>query len=358
MQPRAIHQFHAGSAYGDGITNGMFFIQKILRQSGYRSEIYCIHVDPLLSDRIRPYAAYPDHADDLLLAHYSLGSDDDAWIATRRHRKVLIYHNITPAHFFPDGSRLRELSQSGRRQLGLWATSNVFAGAIADSAFNGAELLALGFPSVIDIGLLVDLERIRTDAWNSGIRSEIAGARNLLFVGRVCDHKNQLDLVRMITHLGRISDVPVRLLLAGSTASDEYEAETRRLIGALPGPDQARMLGRRDNEDIYALYRSADLYVSFSQHEGFGMPLVEAMAFDLPVLAHSAGSIAATLGTGGLVLDEATPEAHGGGRQTGSARTSYCGVRSSRVNARRSCVTNVRRWSARLSDICANRDLR
>ena len=190
----------------------------------------------------------------------------------------------------------------------MWATSNVFAGAIADSAFNGDELLALGFPSVIDIGLLVDLERIRTDAWNSGIGQEIAGARNLLFVGRVCEHKNQLDLVRMITHLGRISDVPVRLLLAGSTASDEYEAEIRRLMEALPDPDQARMLGRRDNQDIYALYRSADLYVSYSQHEGFGMPLVEAMAFDLPVLAHSAGSIAATLGTGGLVLDDATPE--------------------------------------------------
>ena len=77
---------------------------------------------------------------------------------------------------------------------------------------------------------------------------------------------------------------------------------------ALPGTDQARMLGRRSDEDIYALYRAADLYVSFSRHEGFGMPLVEAMAFDLPVLAHSAGGTAATLGSGGLILSDATPE--------------------------------------------------
>ena len=308
MQPRAIHQFHAGSAYGDGITNGMFFIQKILRQSGYHSNIYCMHIDPLLADRILPYASYEDNADDLLLAHYSLGNDDDAWITTRRSPRILIYHNITPSSFFPAGSRLRELSESGRRQIGLWASSNVFAGAIADSAFNGAELLTLGFPSVRNIGLLVDLERIRTDAWNSSVSAEIAGARNLLFVGRICEHKNQLDLVRMIRHLGLISDLPVRLLLAGSTTSDEYNAEIRRCMDALPGVDQVRMLGRRDNEDIYALYRTADLYVSFSQHEGFGMPLVEAMAFDLPVLTHSAGSIAATLGTGGLILNDAKPE--------------------------------------------------
>ena len=308
MHPRAIHQFHAGSAYGDGITNGMFFIQKILRESGYHSNIYCIHVDPVLSDRILPYASHEDNAEDLLLAHYSLGSDDDAWITTRRSPRVLVYHNITPAYFFPDGSRLKELAEAGRRQIDQWVASRIFVGAIADSVFNGAELLMAGFPSVANIGLLVDLERIRTNAWSGDIALEIVGARNLLFVGRVCEHKNQLDLVRMMRHLGRISDVPVRLLLVGSTASDGYEADILRFIDALPGADQARLLGRRSDEDVYALYRAADLYVSFSQHEGFGMPLVEAMAFDLPVLAHSAGGIAATLGSGGLILNDATPE--------------------------------------------------
>jgi glycosyltransferase involved in cell wall biosynthesis len=308
LHPRAIHQFHSGSAYGDGITNGMFFIQKILQESGYHSNIYCIHVDPILSDRILPCASYEDDAEDLLLVHYSLGTDDDAWITTLRSQRVLVYHNITPAHFFPDGSRLKELAETGRQQIDRWATSKIFAGAIADSAFNGAELLAAGFPSVADIGLLVDLERIRTETWGSDVAVEIAGARNLLFVGRVCEHKNQLDLVRMMRHLGKISDVPVRLLLVGSTASDKYEADVLRFIDALPGTDQARMLGRRSDEDIYALYRAADLYVSFSQHEGFGMPLVEAMAFDLPVLAHSAGGTAATLGSGGLILNDATPE--------------------------------------------------
>jgi glycosyltransferase involved in cell wall biosynthesis len=308
LHPRAIHQFHTGAAYGDGITNGMFFIQKILRQSGYRSDIYCIEIDPGLLDRVLPYASYEDNYDDLLLVHYSLGSGEDDWITARRSPRVLVYHNITPAHFFPDGHWLRALAEGGRRQLAQWASSVTFAGAIADSAFNGDELLTLGFRSVANVGLLVDLERIRAHKWNSGIATEVAGARNLLFVGRVCENKNQLALVQMMRHLGRISDVPVRLLLVGSTTLDDYEADVRRAIDAVSSSAPVRMLGRRSDEDVYALYRAADVYVSFSQHEGFGMPLVEAMAFDLPVLAHSAGSVAATLGPGGLILNDTTPE--------------------------------------------------
>ncbi len=313
MRPRAIHQFHTGGYYGDGIGNGMFFIQKILRRSGYRSNIYCLNIDPPLADRVLPHTSYEDSPEDLLLAHYSLGSMDDDWITTRRSPRVLVYHNITPAHFFPEGNPLRPLIESGRRQLAAWATSGTFAGAIADSAFNGEELLSLGYQSVTNIGLLVDLERIRAHPRSGGIADEIAGARNLLFVGRVCENKNQLDLVRMMRHLGRGhpgqgSEVPVRLLLVGATSGDAYEAEISRAISELPDPGQVRLLGRRSDEDVYGLYRAADVYVSASLHEGFGMPLVEAMSFDLPVLANAAGSVAATLGSGGLILNDLTPE--------------------------------------------------
>jgi glycosyltransferase involved in cell wall biosynthesis len=308
LDPRCIHQFHTSAVYGDGIANGMFFIQKILRKSGYTSNIYCIHIDPRLSDRILPFTNHQDNLEDLLLVHYSLGSHVDPWITNLRLPRVMVYHNITPAHFFPDGSGLKYLAETGRRQLARWARAGTFMGAIAVSAFNGEELTQIGYPSVADIGLLVDLERIRAHAWNKGVAAEITGARNLLFVGRVCEHKNQLGLVRMMERLVAVSDVPVRLLLVGRTSSDAYEAEVVRAIDRLGSATEVRMLGHRDDEDLYALYRLADLYVSASQHEGFGMPLVEAMAFDLPVLAYAAGGIAATLGSGGLVLNNAAPE--------------------------------------------------
>jgi glycosyltransferase involved in cell wall biosynthesis len=308
MRPRAIHQFHSGSGYGDGITNGMFFIQKILRDSGYSSEIYCVNIDPLLKDRIRSFQCYSDSPEDLLLVHYSIGTCHDSFITDLRSPAVLVYHNITPAHFFPEGAWIRSLIDSGRRQLAQWAIDRHFIGAIADSEFNAEELANWGYSPIAPIGLLVDLDRIRSHAWNSRLAAESKGVRILLFVGRICEHKGQIDLVRMMERLNSIVDFPVRLLLAGATESDVYESELRNTISQLGLASSVVVLGKREDEDIYAFYRLADLYVSLSQHEGFGMPFVEAMAFDLPILALKTGGVATTLGTGGLVLESADPD--------------------------------------------------
>jgi glycosyltransferase involved in cell wall biosynthesis len=285
----------------------MFFIRNILRESGYVSEIYCVHVEPRYADEILSFDDYEDDPTNLILVHYSLGTYHDSWISQLRSFRVLVYHNITPYYFFPPDSELRRLADSGRRQLAQWAKDRHFTGAIADSEFNAEELAAWGYSPVEPIGLLVDLDRIRNHAWNTGVAGEIQGPRNLLFVGRLCTHKGQLGLVRMMGCLGAIMDLPVRLLLAGAAVADAYETDVRNAITRLGLEGKVAILGKREDEDIYALYRSADLYVSLSQHEGFGMPLVEAMAFDLPVLAFAAGSVAATLGPGGLVLENATP---------------------------------------------------
>ncbi len=322
MRPRAIHQFHAGSAPGDGITNAMFFIQAILRGAGLASDIHCIHVHPALAGRIRSHHEYGGHPDEVLLVHYSLGSDQDDWVAAQAARRILVYHNITPDHFFAAGSELARLAKAGRLQLERWAKEGTFAGAIADSDFNAGELTRLGFPLVESIGLLVDLDRIRAHAWTAAppadapiADAQAAGApapgapgtRTLLFVGRLCPHKNQAGLVHMMAHLAASPDLPVRLLLPGAEASGDYGRHVLDTAGQLGLGARVRLLGPVSDTEVYGLYRSADLYVSMSQHEGFGMPLVEAMAFDLPVLAHAAGSVGATLGQGGLVLAQATP---------------------------------------------------
>jgi glycosyltransferase involved in cell wall biosynthesis len=304
---KAIHQFHAGCRYGDGITNGMLFVQKILRESGYRSDIYCFDIDPRLAHHIHPANSYSSAADEVLLLHYSLGTQYDAWISAIRTPSILVYHNITPATFFPPDSELHRLVNSGRRQLAEWARQGRFVGAIADSTFNGDELAGWGYPSIASIGLLVDLDRLREHFWTRDLVHVDPQCQTLLFVGRLCEHKGQLDLVRMM-HLLRSGDRPVRLLLAGDTTSPSYEASVREEIAALGLEDCVRLLGKRPDEDIYALYRGADLYVSLSEHEGFGMPLVEAMAFDLPVLASDAGSVAATLGCGGIILKDRKSE--------------------------------------------------
>ena len=305
MTPRAIHQFHAGSAVGDGVTNAMFYLQAILRESGFASDIHCANIAPPLAGRIRDHRDYADHPDDVLLVHYSLGTEQDAWITGLRCHKILIYHNLTPEHFFPLHSGFRRWAEAGRTQLVAWATQGVFAGAIGVSDYNSAELRGWGFAPVATVGILVDLDRLR------GLSIPVAraadGVRTLLFVGRLVAHKGQRALVAMMRHLRARCDLPVRLVLAGAADGDGYDVEVLEAIAAAGLAGDVEIVSGLDDAGLCALYRSADLYVSMSQHEGFGMPLVEAMLFDLPVLALAAGSVAATLGPGGLVLAEGGP---------------------------------------------------
>ncbi|WP_461369754.1 glycosyltransferase family 4 protein [Candidatus Darwinibacter acetoxidans] len=302
MKRIAVHQFHAGSAYGDGITNAMFFIQRVLRQIGYRSEIYCVDVDIRLRGRVRHFTQLRPKPDDVVFIHYSMGHDQHKWIDQIPASKVLVYHNITPSYLLPSGSIVQRYAERGREQIRSWGRTNAFNAAIADSPFNAAELESAGFSSIRTIPLLVDINKIRNHSWSSLLTRELGSAITLLFIGRWSEHKGQLELVRMMNVLRELSREPVRLIVAGGVASPSYFEQVNAEIRNLRLEDNVLVFETLADEDVYALYRIADLYISLSQHEGFGMPLVEAMAFDIPVAAFAAGAIPSTLGTGGLLL--------------------------------------------------------
>ena len=281
----------------------MFYIQKILRDSGYRSEIYAVRIDLRLKDCVRSAAEFEDNPNDLVFIHYSLGTDHDDWIARLRSRRILIYHNITPEHFFPGAEWLQKLIRQGRAQLAAWAKERIFEGQIATSDYSALDLWRYGYNRIATIGVLVDLDRLRAHSWNREIGLDAPGTKTLLFVGRICEHKGQIELVEMMSHLAAISRVPTRLLLVGDVTSGAYEKKLLKAIEGRGLTDRVKWLGKLEDDDVYGLFRRADLYVSMSRHEGFGMPLVEAITFGLPVLARAGGSVAATLGEGGLVLE-------------------------------------------------------
>lgn len=283
----------------------MLLTQRILREAGFESEIFCLVFGSDIEGAVRHAREYVDDPRNVMLVHYSLGGPQDVWIDALQSRCVLVYHNITPAHFFPPGSELRRLSESGRRQLEQWAQIGRFVGAIADSDFNATELKSWGYENIASIPLLVDLERLRALSPAASLPVSMDGFRNILFVGRLCEHKGQRDLIRMLPPLMRRIDQPVRLLLAGATSSSDYDNLVRQDVRAYGLEDHVMLLGKLPDEEIKGLYGAVDAYVSLSKHEGFGMPLVEAMSMDLPVVALSAGSIAATLGDGGLIIESA-----------------------------------------------------
>ena len=127
--------------------------------------------------------------------------------------------------------------------------------------------------------------------------------RKLLFVGRVSPNKRQDDLLRMLAYYRRCIDPDAHLVLVGSYRDQPtYYARLRELSRALGLEDAVTFTGKVSTAALVAHYRAASCFVSLSEHEGFGVPLLEAMRFDLPVVAYDAAAVGETVGGAGLLL--------------------------------------------------------
>lgn len=308
-RPLAVHQFSPAVLAADGASNGMFLTQRMLRELGFVSEIYASMIDPALADDVRPAEDYEDAVDTLLLVHHTLGHDYGDWVSSRRARKVLVYHNITPAHFFAPDHPVHGLSLRGRAMLTDWHAQRTFDACIGMSDYNTNELKALGYDTVRTLPLLVDVEQCLDAPWDATLAARHEDRFTVLFVGRIAPNKCQRDLLEMMAALLPRMTQPVELILVGGTSDAEYEAQLRADIRHQGLTGHVHLTGKVDAAELFAWYRAANVFVCLSEHEGFGMPLLEAMLFDVPVIAWDSSNVAATLGTGGLVCREKSPAA-------------------------------------------------
>jgi len=300
MTPPSVHQFHPNVAVGDAVTNGMLLTRELLREMGLRSEIYAFIIGPGLEGDVRPYQALrPEGA--ALLVHHSHGHELEAWLAGVPARRFLVYHNITPARFFVPGSTHYRYSLLGREMLARHRER--MPAALADSEHNASELRALGYGDVRVLPLLFDLDAIRRAPHAPPQALGDDGAFHALFVGRIAANKCQHDLVQVAWYLRQLMPRPVRLALVGEyRGHDPYYRYLRDVIDRLDLSAEVRLTGHVSNEELYGWYRRADVFVCLSEHEGFGVPLVEAMALDVPIVAYQSSSVPETVGPGGLIV--------------------------------------------------------
>jgi glycosyltransferase involved in cell wall biosynthesis len=271
---------------------------------GRRSELFADarHIAPDLAGQVRPHTEWDAVAQpgDVAVLHYSIASPAFAWIAERAGRTAIHYHNITPARLlWRDAPGIARECADGRRMLGDLAGE--VAAAAADSAFNAAELDELGFPDPHVLGVLRRPRpgRVRTRARD--------GRTRLLFVGRGIPNKAQHDLILALAAL-RQTGVDAELQLIGSWGGAEpYQRRCRRLAAALHVEDAVMIRGGISDDELSQAYADADAFVCLSDHEGFCVPLVEAMEANLPIVAYDAGAVAETVGEAALLLDEKPP---------------------------------------------------
>jgi glycosyltransferase involved in cell wall biosynthesis len=308
MKP-PVHQLLAALSYGDAIGNEALQIRRHLRAAGYASDIFAEHVHPRMAHLARPLFEYPrvSSPSTVCLFHFSIGSAAERLIYHAPDRLVVIYHNITPARFFLGfHPHLAGLCHHGRRELRAFAARTELA--LGDSEYNRRELEQAGFRATGVLPIVHDLAALERRPSRVVRRLYGDGRTHVVFVGRVIPNKKIDDLIRVFAVYQRYLDPRSRLLLVGDTRGHErYFRRLREMIEALR-VGEVVFTGQVDDDDLVAYYSLADAFVCLSEHEGYCVPLVEAMALGVPVVAYDAGAVGETLRGGGVLLQDKRPE--------------------------------------------------
>lgn len=306
-----VDQVVVSAAPGDAVTNSALEYRKLLREVG-PSDIYAQHVDPALEGDIHRLSTFdtaergPRTRDDLLVFHGSIGAPEVfSFLATRPERIVLVYHNVSPAAAYePYDVAFAGLLESGRRDIAALAGRVDLA--LAPSAFNAAELVAMGYRDVRLSPLVIDVHRLLALHPDPFVAETLAAEDHpvLLYVGQVLPHKSPERLVQAFHALVTYLRPGARLLLVGATRSAPYRRRLEAFVGELGLPG-VELVGPVSDHELAAYLRGADVFVTASSHEGFCVPLVEAMAFGLPVVARACGAVPETLAGAGVAVPEA-----------------------------------------------------
>jgi L-malate glycosyltransferase len=301
----AVHQLLVGASPGDAVTAAALGLRPLLRRIG-PSDIFANYIEPELAGDVLSLpelAARPAQPGDVLVYHASIGEPDVlALLLERREPLILVFHNFTPASYFARiDPYLAARLASGRVEMATLAGRVDLA--LAVSTFNATELAALGYdrvevwPLPLDPAAWLAVEPDGPTAERLGQES----ARPLvLFVGQLLPHK-RIDLLLSACCVLQTYLVPeARLAVVGPGRSTAYRAAIEEL--AREQNLDVTFTGRVTEAELAAWYRAASAFVTMSEHEGVGIPLLEAMAYGVPVIARSRAAIPETLAGAGLLL--------------------------------------------------------
>jgi glycosyltransferase involved in cell wall biosynthesis len=309
----AVHQVLPVFAPRDAIGNHTAAIRRVLHGMGIASEIFAGDVMAGAGNRARSIrhinaARIAGQQQTIWMYHASTGSSVAEWWEAAPGHKAIDYHNIAPAELIGVWEpHVGVELEHGRRQLAELA--GVTEWAIADSSYNEHELVQLGYRSTSVVPILIDTEHMTSNVDQDTLRrleARKAGAE-WLFVSRLLPHKAQHDLIKAFDAYRRAYDPDARLTLVGAVGSGRYVEALNDFVEDLELADSVDITGSLPAEVLSAYFHAADVYVSASDHEGFGVGLLEAMAYQVPVVAYAAAAVPETVGGAALLIDDKAP---------------------------------------------------
>jgi glycosyltransferase involved in cell wall biosynthesis len=289
-------------------------VQRLLRELGAESEVFAAELHPEFAGAGRLYADYGGAVragkDDVLLYQVATGSAVADFLLERRERLAVNYHNLTPVRFFEgwEPAAVHSVTWGWAQVRKLAARTEL---GIAVSAYNERELWGAGYATTAVAPVLVDVEAFDREV-DEGLLERLGDAKaeggaDLLFVGRLAPNKAQHDLVKAFALYRRLYDPRARLHLVGGSSSESYRAALVSFAAGLGLADAVRFPGSVSAGELAAHYRAADVFVCVSEHEGFCVPLLEAMHHRLPIVAYGAAAVPETLQDAGVLLAHKDP---------------------------------------------------
>jgi glycosyltransferase involved in cell wall biosynthesis len=306
-----VHQFVPMLHRYDAVGEHARTVRDLLVAAGIPSRIYTELPDPATAAETVPYLRYELDAvtGDLLVYQFATRSDIAGWLAARTEPVVVNYHSITPPEFFgPWNDGITRLQVGALSELALLAPRVVLG--VAVSQFDAEELSAAGCSRVE----VIPVANVRVPpvepapALVEEVRSAHPGpGARWLSVGRLAPNKAHQRTIAALFVTRATTDPAARLTVVGSPTEPSYAEALVRYAGQLGLADAVDFVSGVDEERLAAHYRAADVLVMLSEHEGYGVPLVEAMGQGVPIVVADAGAVREVVGDAAVVLGATGP---------------------------------------------------
>jgi glycosyltransferase involved in cell wall biosynthesis len=298
--------------HGDAVGRHTFRLREVLLARGIDSRIYVELTDPETAGETQPYLAYEQQAavGDILLYQFATASGIAAWLTSRPETLVVNYHNVTPAELYAPWNNLMARHQvRARAQLRELAPRAALG--IAVSTFNEAELKEAGYAhtAVVPPAAMLPIPAAPPPAAamaEPDPSTSRTGARWLM-IGRMAPNK-AIELGLMALLVARSHHDPgATLEVVGPSVVPDYTAALHRYSEELGLRGAVTFRGSVTDAGVAASLARSDVLVLSSQHEGFGVPILEAMRAGLPVVANRTGALPEVVGEAGILVDARNP---------------------------------------------------
>ncbi len=304
----AIYQVLEALDYGDGVSNDVISKSRVLTDLGYETGIYSKWINEKVEKYRTSVELLKPSKSDIILFHFSQKSSLLNKVKSLKCKKVLVYHNVTPPQFFESyrSEQFRGCTQECSEGLQqLKKNIKYFDYFLADSEFNKQDLLNMGASDIDVLPIFIDFKVMKTF---SIVKEIVEGYQNrdvILFVGRVVPNKRHKDIIDTFDYYYRkISNNAVLIFVGNHSDYSEYYSELLSKLMDLKCKNNVVFTDKVENSELYTYYQIAKAFLCMSEHEGFCIPLLESMNFEIPTIAYDASAVSATMGGSGVLFYE------------------------------------------------------